>query len=96
MLGNNRSWLRMYEPDEEETRIKEYKHSIHNVEMLEHDLHASNREWPYMIKNYLRYGHKQSYLSISKFVKYGIDLDMKYYAYADLYPPQPQNIIMAV
>ena len=58
ILGNNRSWLRIYEADVETQRKQEYKDSIHNVEVTEQALNASNREWPYLIRNYLKYGHK--------------------------------------
>ena len=87
ILRNNRSWLRIYEADVEAQRKQEYKDSIHNVEVTEQALLASNREWPYLIRNYLKYGHKQSYMSLAKFVKYGVELNEKYYVYADLFPP---------
>ena len=96
IMENNRSWLRIYEGDGEAKRIKEFKEKARTEEIADITLQNCNKEWPYIMKNYLKFGHKQSYLNLSKLMKYGVNLQEKYYVYADLYPPHPHNIVLAV
>lgn len=96
MLGNNRSWLRMYDTAGEKDRVEKRQSHLANHLYENDEIVLNNREWPHIIRNYLKYGHKQSYLSIAKYLKFGIDLNEKHYCYADIMPPQPANIQLAI
>ena len=69
---NNRSWLRIYEHMKEEERLYEIKEQW-NTPFEPNETQSCNRDWPYLMRNYLKMGQKLSYMSISKLLRYGIE-----------------------
>ena len=95
VLDNSRAWLRIYERDKEEKRILEHREA--RVEPIpDATWKTCNKDWPYTLKQFMKQGDRQSYLHLSKILKYGIDQGDKYYCFADFYPPKPTSIILAI
>ena len=86
VLGNARPWLRIYEKEKEVTRLEEFREQKCK-EITVDAVQASNREWPHVLRNYLKQHDKHSYASIGKLVKYGIDPNERCYCFAELLPP---------
>ena len=86
----------MYDEAGEKKRLEEYNQFLLENNPNEDSITTTNREWPYLIKSYIRHGHKQTYLNLNKLLKYGVDVQEKYYCYADLLPPHPVHHTLAV
>jgi len=92
---NRRPWLRIYDEQEEAARLEALRETK-NKKPTAAQIQASNREWPYTLSAYLKQNDKQCVLNISRFLKYSIDQSEEFYCYADVYPPQPRQILLAI
>lgn len=95
IMGNSRSWLRVYEEAEEVERIEAYREKMNQV-ITEAEQAGVNRDWPHTLDNYAKMGHKQMYLNIMKLLRHGVDPTDRYYCYADIFPPLPHQVQLAI
>ena len=87
VMDNQRPWLRLYQVLEEEQRMKDHAEKI-KTHVIDGDaISQSNLEWVNLLKDYLKYGYKQTYLSLTKMKKYGVEPTEMYFCFADYVPP---------
>ena len=87
ILGNRRPWLRIYEEEVEVERLAEVNEAKKRA-LTPEDIEASNREWPYLVRDYLNKGDRQSLIDFDRLIKQGVAANERFFCHADFYPPR--------
>jgi hypothetical protein len=95
LMSNSMNWLRLYTEKEEENRIIGHENHIKSHIIKNEQNKRTNREWIPIVRSYLNYGFKQSYLHLPKMKKYGVEEADRFYCYADMFPPN-YNLEMTI